>query len=205
MWKYLRRLFFTGLLILFPLAATMTLLVWIFNRIDLIFRRPIEDLLGFTIYGLGFFLTLALIVATGAVATNYLGIKLISFTEGELKKIPLVGALYFSLKQLTETVYGSKHTAFRQAALVQYPSPGILTIGFITAEGMEKTFAVSEENLVSLFIPTTPNPTSGMLVMIPKKELILLDITVEEAIKLVVSGGIMKPTKVDEVHKREDE
>lgn len=195
MWKEVRKTFLTGLLVIFPMALTMILIIWIFNRVDIIFRQPIENLLGFKIYGLGILITIIIIQLAGMVARNYSGNKMITFTELLLGRIPLVRTLYFSIKQLTETIYGNKHSAFRKAVLVQYPSKGIYSIGFYTSEGTPEINKLLGEEVVGLFIPTTPNPTSGMFVMVSSADIEPLDMSVEEAIKLVVSGGIVKPTK----------
>ncbi|SCX93787.1 DUF502 domain-containing protein [Alkaliphilus peptidifermentans] len=193
MWKDIRKTFFTGLLVILPMALTMILIIWIFNRVDIIFREPIENIIGFRIYGLGVLITLVLVFSAGIIARNYSGYKMITFTEIILRRIPLVRTLYFSIKQLTETLYGSKNTAFRQAVLIEYPSKGIYTIGFITSDAAEEIQEKTDENVVGLFIPTTPNPTSGMFVMVSKNEVVPLNMTVEEAVKLIVSGGIVKP------------
>lgn len=193
LWKDIRKTFFTGLLVILPMALTMILIIWIFNRVDIIFREPIENIIGFRIYGLGVLITLVLVFSAGIIARNYSGYKMITFTEIILRRIPLVRTLYFSIKQLTETLYGSKNTAFRQAVLIEYPSKGIYTIGFITSDAAEEIQEKTDENVVGLFIPTTPNPTSGMFVMVSKNEVVPLNMTVEEAVKLIVSGGIVKP------------
>lgn len=193
MWKEVRNTFLTGLLVILPMALTVSLLLWILNRVDVVFRQPIESLLGFRIYGLGLLITIILVFLTGLVARDYTGYKMIAFTELLLKRIPLVRTLYFSIKQLTETIYGNKHAAFREAVLVEYPSKGIYSIGFITSQGFYEINKLIGEEVVGLFIPTTPNPTSGMYVVVSKSDVISLEISVEDAIKLVVSGGIVKP------------
>ncbi|MBM7614643.1 DUF502 domain-containing protein [Alkaliphilus hydrothermalis] len=193
MWKEIRNTLITGLLVILPMALTAIVILWLFNRVDIVFRQPIENIIGFRIYGLGVLITLFLIFIVGLLARNYSGNKLINFTELVLERIPLVRTVYFSIKQLTETIYGSKHTAFRKAVLVEYPSPGRYSIAFVTSDGSEEIVEKTGEDVVGLFIPTTPNPTSGVYIMIPKKETIPLEMSVEQAIKLVISGGIVKP------------
>ncbi len=193
MWKEIRKTFLTGLLVILPMALTMIVILWLFNRVDIIFRQPIENLIGFRIYGLGVLITLIIICGAGLIARNYSGYKMITFTELLLGRIPLVRTIYFSIKQLTETIYGSKHTAFRKAVLVEYPSKGLYTIAFITSDATEEIIRKSGEDMVGVFIPTTPNPTSGMFIMVARKDTIPLDMSIEDAIKLVVSGGIVKP------------
>ncbi|MBU5675679.1 DUF502 domain-containing protein [Alkaliphilus sp. MSJ-5] len=197
MWKEIRKTFLTGLLVMIPLIITVYTILWFLNKVDSIFRRPIEELLGFTVYGLGIIITIGIVLLAGIIATNYAGHKLFGTTEYFLKRIPLVRSIYFPIKQLTETIYGSANTAFRRVVLVQYPSLGIYTIGFITSEGIEEVADKTGKPVVCVFIPTTPNPTSGMFVMVPSEDLIALDMGVEDAIKLVVSGGIAKPSNKD--------
>ncbi|QUH21042.1 DUF502 domain-containing protein [Alkaliphilus sp. B6464] len=197
MWKEIRKTFLTGLLVMIPLIITVYTILWFLNKVDSIFRRPIEELLGFTVYGLGIIITIGIVLLAGIIATNYAGHKLFGTTKYFLKRIPLVRSIYFPIKQLTETIYGSANTAFRRVVLVQYPSFGIYTIGFITSEGIEEVVDKTGKSVVCVFIPTTPNPTSGMFVMVPNEDLIALDMGVEDAIKLVVSGGIAKPSNKD--------
>jgi len=130
----------------------------------------------------------------GIIATNYAGHKLFEAAEYFFKRIPLVRSIYFPIKQLTETIYGSANATFRRVVLVEYPSPGIYTIGFITSEGIKEIEDKLGKTVVCIFVPTTPNPTSGMFVMVPSGNVVALDMGVEDAIKLVVSGGIAKPT-----------
>lgn len=193
MWKEIRKTFLTGLLVMIPLIITIYTILWILNKVDSIFRIPIEELVGFRIYGLGIVITAGIILLAGVIATNYAGVKLFGAAEYSLKKVPLVRSIYFPIKQLTETIYGSANTAFRRVVLVEYPSPGIYAIGFVTSEGTEEVTKRIGKDIVCVFIPTTPNPTSGMFVMYPSEAVTTLDMGVEEAIKLIVSGGIAKP------------
>lgn len=191
--KYLRKIFLTGLFVLLPIAATLSIVGWLFNSIDAIFREPLERLLGFPLVGVGFALTLLLILITGIFSSNFLGEKLISMTEATLKKIPIVNTVYLSIKQLMDSVFNNHKKAFKSAVLIQYPSKGIYAIGFVTSEAPAELNKQVGKSMKSIFIPTTPNPTSGMLVMIPDEDIIPLNMPVESAVKLVVSGGIILP------------
>ncbi|MEW9121859.1 MAG: DUF502 domain-containing protein [Thermotaleaceae bacterium] len=195
--KYLRNIFLTGLFLLVPIFVTLSIIIWLFNSVDAIFRTPLEQLLGFPPIGIGVILTILIILATGLISTNFFGKKIISFTEGILKKIPLVNTVYISMKQLTDTVFTNQKNAFKSAVLIQYPSPGIFVIGFITADSPLEICSKIQKPMKSVFIPTTPNPTSGMLAMIPVEDIIFLDLSVEAAIKLIVSGGILLPEGVE--------
>ncbi|WP_199873074.1 DUF502 domain-containing protein [Inediibacterium massiliense] len=193
--KNIRKMFITGLLVLIPIVVTVSLIGWVFNKIDSIFRIPLEKIIGFPLIGVGVVLNLIIITITGFFATNYLGKQIICFVEKTLTKIPLVNTIYISVKQLIDTLFLKQRDAFKSAVLVQYPSKGIYTIGFITGDTSSEISSTLNQDMKSIFIPTTPNPTSGMLVMIPKNDIIMLDISIEAALKLVVSGGILLPDK----------
>ncbi|HZJ77097.1 MAG TPA: DUF502 domain-containing protein [Oscillospiraceae bacterium] len=193
MFKDIRKIFLTGLLVIIPLLVTIYSILWMLNKVDAIFRRPIEELLGFTVYGLGIIITVGIILLAGVIATNYADHRLFGATEYFFKKIPIVRSIYFPVKQLTQTIYGSANTAFREVVLVEYPSPGLYVIGFITSTGIKNVEDKIGEITTCVFIPTTPNPTSGMFIMVPEEDVIELDMCVEDAIKLIVSGGIAKP------------
>ncbi|MCT4621208.1 MAG: DUF502 domain-containing protein [Marinisporobacter sp.] len=191
--KDIRKIFITGLLALIPIAVTISVIIWIFNMVDSIFRVPLEKIIGFRIIGIGFILTMLIIFGTGVFATNYLGKEFIQLIERTLSKIPLVNTLYLSIKQLIDTIFMKQRYAFKHTVLVEYPSKGIFTIGFVTADIPLEISEKTGQKMKSIFIPTTPNPTSGMFVMIPEKEITPLNISVEAALKLVVSGGILLP------------
>lgn len=191
--KYLRNIFITGLFVLVPIFVTLSIVIWLFNRVDAVFREPLERFLGFPLVGIGFILTILIILITGFVSTNLLGKKIILFTENIFKKIPLVNTVYISMKQLTNTLFTSQKNAFKSAVLVEYPSKGIYVIGFITADAPEEINLKVQSPLKSVFIPTTPNPTSGMLVMIPEEKIQFLNLSIEAAVKLIISGGILLP------------
>lgn len=191
--KRIRKIFITGLLVLIPIVATITLIGWIFNGVDSIFRVPLEKIMGFRIIGIGFILTIIIIFSTGVFATNYLGKEFIHFVEHTLSKIPLVNTIYLSIKQLIDTLFMKQRDAFKSTALVEYPSKGIYTIGFVTSDVHDDISEKVGKKMKSIFIPTTPNPTSGMFIMMPVDDIIPLNITVEAALKLVVSGGILLP------------
>jgi len=194
--KELRKIFLTGLLVVIPIAGTLSLIVWLFNTVDSIFRIPIEKIIGFPIIGIGVVITVSIIFVTGIFATNYLGKKIIHLTDKTMRKIPIVNAIYTSMKQLIDTVFMDQKNAFKSVVLVQYPSKGIYVLGFVTASAPEAICDKVGETMKSIFIPTTPNPTSGMLVMIPEKDIIYLNMQIDMAIKLVVSGGILLPETI---------
>lgn len=187
----MKKLFITGLFVLIPIALTVSIIFWLFNSIDSIFRNPLEILFGIPLVGVGFVLTIALIFATGIIASNYLGKKLIERTETALRKIPIVNTVYISIKQMMDTICNDQKKAFKSVVLVRYPSKDIFAIGFITSDAANEASEKSGKTMKSVFIPTTPNPTSGMLVMLPIEDITHLDMPVDVAVKLIVSGGIL--------------
>ncbi|MFT9496242.1 DUF502 domain-containing protein [Anaerosolibacter sp.] len=202
--KHIRGIFFTGLLALIPIVGTLSIVGWLFNRIDLIFRQPLEQLIGFPLVGVGIILTLLIIFVTGVISRNYLGRKLIHIAEAVLRRIPLVSTVFVSMKQLVDLIFTDQKSAFKSAVLIQYPTKGIYAIGFVTSDAPQEAKTKADRNLKSIFIPTTPNPTSGMLVMIPEEDTMKLDMTVEAAIKMVVSGGILMPEHLPTEDKPDD-
>lgn len=192
--KKIKKTFITGLVVLIPLVGTLSIIIWTFLKIDELFQQPILAITGKRFMGLGFIITLGIIFLSGLLATNYAGKKIINYIEETLNKIPIVNVLYSSIKQLQNTIFLKKNQhAFKSVVLVQYPSKDIYTIGFITANAPALIEGKIGKKLTSIFIPTTPNPTSGMFVMIPDKNMTHLNMPVDTAIKLIVSAGILSP------------
>lgn len=208
--KSIRSYLLAGLVIWLPILITMGVLHFIIDLLDhtlaLIPKayQP-EQLIGIHIPGLGVILSLLLLVGTGILAANYFGQRLMSWGESILSRIPLVRSIYNSVKQVINTILSTNSEAFRKVLLVEYPRKGLWTIGFQTgAVNAEISNKINEE-MISLFIPTTPNPTSGFLVMIPKQEVIELSMSIDEALKFIISLGVMQtntamplvPTKIN--------
>lgn len=203
--KNIRKLFFTGLFVLIPLIATVSIIIWFFLKIDLLFRKPIQAFTGESFVGLGIILTIGLVLLTGFLATNYFGKRIISKIEDTIHKIPIANVIYTSIKQLQDTVFYKKNTnTFKSVVLAEYPSKGIYTLGFVTGVAPALIEGVVGKKMTSIFIPTTPNPTSGMYVMIPESDYIKLDIPVDTAIKLIVSAGILSPDFSSKLDSYED-
>ncbi|MBS3994918.1 MAG: DUF502 domain-containing protein [Alkaliphilus sp.] len=191
--KKIRKIFFTGLLAIIPIAGTIYLMFWFLNLVDSIFRNPIEKLVGFPILGIGVVITVCITLLTGVIATNYLGREVIFFIDKTIRRIPIANSIYTSMKQLIDTVFMEQKNAFKSVVLIQYPSKGIYVLGFITSIAPELISDIVGEPMKNIFVPTTPNPTTGMLVMIPEKNIICLRMPVDAAVKIVVSGGILVP------------
>ncbi|SHG91212.1 DUF502 domain-containing protein [Tepidibacter thalassicus] len=191
--KDIRKVFITGIFTILPIAVTISLVFWLFNKIDSIFRGPLERLLGFPLYGVGIIITFLLIFLTGMITTDLLGKKIFQAFENVMYKIPLVGMIYSSVKQVVDAFAAKKGDGFKNTVLVEYPSKGIYTLGFITTNTPKFINENTGAEGVFVFIPTTPNPTSGMLITVPKDEIIYLDVSIENALKIIVSGGIVSP------------
>jgi uncharacterized membrane protein len=193
----IRKYILTGLLVLIPLFLTGWVLLTLFNLTDRVLNliprvyRP-EELLGFPIPGLGLILTVAIIFVIGGLAANVIGRKLVAVGERILEKIPFLRWFYFSSKQIIEAVFINSQDSFRRAVLFEYPRKGIYSIGFITGESSGQ-LEESVPRSVTIFVPTTPNPTSGYLIIVPEEETIPLNWSVDEAFRIIVSAGVIMP------------
>ncbi|SNS21111.1 Uncharacterized membrane protein [Noviherbaspirillum humi] len=197
----MRKYFITGLLILVPLAITLWVLNLIISTMDqslllLPARWQPEAVLGFRFPGLGTLLTLLIIFFTGLLTRNFIGKKLVIAWEMLLNRIPVVRSIYSSVKQVSDTLFSSSGNAFRKALLVQYPREGSWTIAFLTGTpgGDVRNHLVGD--YVSVYVPTTPNPTSGFFLMVPRADAIELNMSVDEALKYIVSMGVVTPEHV---------
>ena len=194
----MRKYFVTGLLILVPLAITIWVLNLIISTMDqslllLPERWRPEAVVGFHIPGLGTILTLMVIFLTGLATRNFVGKRIVWAWESLLVRIPVVRSIYSSVKQVSDTLFSSSGNAFRKALLVQYPREGCWTIGFLTGVPGGDVRNHLQGDYVSLYIPTTPNPTSGFFLMVPRADTIELEMNVDEALKYIVSMGVVSP------------
>ncbi len=152
--------------------------------------------------GLGFILAVILISAVGLLTRNFAGRKVVQLGENMVDRIPLVRIIYSGVKQLLEAFFVQKTAAFRRVALLEYPRRGVYVIGFITGESRGEVQRKTDKNMINVFVPTTPNPTSGFYVLIPEDELVGLDMTIEDAFKLIISGGIFTPPEGTKMAKK---
>lgn len=194
----MKRYFITGLLIWVPLGITAWVLHLIVSTMDqtmLLLPEAIrpEALFGFSIPGMGVILTLVVVLVTGLVTTNIIGQRLVLFWEGVLARIPVVKSVYYSVKQVSDTLFSSSGQAFRKALLVQYPRQGSWTLAFMTGQPGGDVTTHLQGDYVSVYVPTTPNPTSGFFLMLPRADVIELDMTVDEALKYIISMGVVAP------------
>lgn len=195
----LRGYFFAGILVIAPISITVYI-AWLF--ISLIDKQvfsvlpPVynpETYLPFSIPGIGLILMVLGLTLVGALTAGYLGRVFLRFSERVLNRMPVVRSLYGAVKQIVETVVSNKSSAFREVALVEYPRKGAWTLCFLTGKTIDQIGDAAGPRLVNIFVPTTPNPTSGFLLFVPETDLRRVDMTVEEGIKLVISTGIVTP------------
>lgn len=196
--QLIKRYFITGLLIWVPLVITGWVLSLIVSTLDQSLRllpeaiHP-EHLVGFQIPGAGAVLTLVIIFVTGVLAANFIGQKLVHWWEKLLARIPVVNSVYNSVKQVSDTLFSSNGNAFRKALLVRYPHQNSWTIAFLTGQPGGDVVNHLDEEYLSVYVPTTPNPTSGFFLMVPAKDTRELDMTVDEALKYIISMGVVAP------------
>jgi uncharacterized membrane protein len=193
-----KRYLIAGLLIWVPVMITiwvLSLLVGIMDQTLLLLPAEwrTEGWLGVHIPGLGALLTLVVVFATGALAANIIGQRMVSFWESVLQRIPVVNSLYTGVKQISDTLFKPGGQAFRKALLVEWPSPGTWTIAFLTGQPGGDVVNHLRGDYVSIYVPTTPNPTGGYFVMVPRSKVIELDMSVDEALKYIISMGVATP------------
>jgi len=195
----LRTYFFAGILITAPVSLTIYL-AWLFIRFvdEQVFSvipqgyNP-ETYLPFSIAGIGLLLALVFLTLIGALTAGIIGRALNHLFEGILNRLPVIRSLYGAIKQIMETVLANKSSAFRECVLIEYPRKGMWTLGFITGTTKGEVQEKTAEEVINVFVPTTPNPTSGYFVIVPAQDIIRLKMPIEDGLKLVVSGGIVTP------------
>jgi uncharacterized membrane protein len=196
--KRLRTYLVTGLLVWVPLGITIFLVKFMVEFTDqtLLLLPPAsrpEAILGFNIPGLGAVLALVVLLGTGLFAANFLGRKLVNIWESILQRIPLVRTVYSAAKSFAEVILTDSTDAFKKVMLIEYPRKGLYSICFQTSTDLGEVQQRTGEPVICVFIPTTPNPTSGVMIMVPKNDVVVLDMEVEEAVKMVVSLGVVVP------------
>lgn len=196
----MRKYFITGLLILVPLVITLWVLSLIIGTMDqslllLPERWQPKTLFGFNLPGLGTILTLLSIFLVGLLAQNFIGNYVVAAWEGVLRRIPVVNSIYSGVKQVSDTLFSPNGNAFRKALLVQYPRQGSWTIAFMTGTPGGDVKNHLQGDYVSVYVPTTPNPTSGFFLMMPRADVIELDMSIDAALRYIVSMGVVAPEK----------
>lgn len=196
--RKLRNYLIAGLLIWLPIMITVWVVRFLSGILDqsLVLIPPPwrpEALFGRYIPGLGIILSLVLLLVTGVLVKNLFGRQMVQGLENLVRRIPVVGQVYGGAKTFSETVLTDKGRSFKQVVLVRFPHPGVYSIGFITSEELEEAQAKTAEDVTCVLVPTTPNPTTGFLILVPKPDVIYLDMTVDEAVKMVLTLGVVVP------------
>ncbi|MEQ8206868.1 MAG: DUF502 domain-containing protein [Woeseia sp.] len=197
--KNLRRYFVAGLLVWLPIAVTFLLLRFVVGVMDKTLQwlpptyRP-EEWLPFAVPGLGLLLTLGLVLLTGVLAANIVGRSMVGLWESVLQRIPIVRSIYMSSKSFAEVVLSDSGQSFKKVLMLEYPRKGIYSLAFQTGTQLGEIEARTGKEVISCFVPTTPNPTSGFIIIVPKEDVIELDMQVDEALKMIISLGVVVPT-----------
>lgn len=196
--KPFQRYLITGLLVLVPLVITLWVLRALINMMDQSLLllpmawRP-DTWLGVHIPGFGVILTLLIVLITGVVATNFFGKRIILFWESLLARVPVVKSIYYSVKQVSDTLFSGNDDAFRKVLLVRYPHPQAWSVAFQTGSPAAEVARATDDDLVSVFIPTAPSPVNGFFFFVPKRDTIELDMSVDDALKYIISMGVVVP------------
>ncbi|MGJ7544497.1 DUF502 domain-containing protein [Variovorax sp. LT1R16] len=194
----LRKWLFSGLLVIVPLFVTLAVLKWIIDTLDQTLWLLPEDwqswLTMHKVRGLGVLFTLAILLVVGAVASNFIGKRLLGWGDAVVRRIPVVRSIYSSVKQVSDTLFSENGNAFRTAVLVQWPREGVWTIAFVTGTpGADVLAHLGGGEYLGVYVPTTPNPTGGYFVMLKRSDCIELEMSVDEALKYIVSMGVVVP------------
>lgn len=215
--KHFRGKFGAGLILLLPLFITFWVLFFIFNLIDnwitpllmnilVFFEFPFVDTVParFLVPIVGFLTLIFLIYILGILASNFIGKKLFSLFEERILKIPFIKGIYGSSKQLLSALSSTRQGAFKSVVLFEYPRRGIYSMGLVTTEKVFQFRGEKDEDMIPIFLPTTPNPTSGLFILVPRRDVIFLNISVEEGVKMIVSGGIVTPDDFSDKLKKKE-
>ncbi len=196
--KRLRRYIIAGILVWLPIGVTIFLvriLIGLLDRTLVLIPqryRP-EDLLGFAIPGLGIVLTIIILLGTGVLAANIVGRSMVGLWESLLERIPVVRSVYSAAKNFAEMVFSDSSQSFKKVLLIEYPRKGLYSLAFQTSSKLGEVQGRTGEDVICTFVPTTPNPTSGFIIIVPRKDVIELDMEVDEALKMIISLGVVVP------------
>ena len=197
LFNFVKRNFIAGILVILPLLLTIYILVLLFRFAECIvgefINTYISEFLGIYVPGLSLILFLIIIFLVGFLTTHFLGRRLYLILDKTLRRFPLIRHIYPSIKQIIEFLFAYQKPEFKRVVLVEYPRTGVWSIGFVTNESFKEAREKTEEDLLNIFIPSSPGPLTGFFILVPQKEVIFLEIAVEEAIKLVISGGLVNP------------
>lgn len=189
----IRQTFLAGLLALVPATLTVAVLVWLFRWLDGLLGPALTQLTGRQIPGLGLLATVILVFLLGLVSRNVIGRRLVGLTERIVQRVPVVRTLYGSTKEVVSSIADRPAQGFKSVALFEYPRRGVWSIGFVTGSVRPQGVDLPAEDLVTIFVPTAPIPTTGFLLLVPRADVREISITVEQAVRLMMSGGILRP------------
>lgn len=189
----LRRYFITGLIVILPIAVTVNVLVWLFWTLDGFLGWVFTRWYGQPAPGVGIVAMVATVIIAGALATNMLGRRIVAWFDRLVLRIPLARSIYSATKQLSDNILSQRGASFQRPVLVEWPRRGLFTVGFVTGETAGRVQELAGQRVLNVFVISTPNPTSGFVMLIPADQVHALDMTVEDALKLVMSGGIVSP------------
>ncbi len=192
--RRLRRYFLTGLVVIAPVGLTVIVLRWVFQTLDDILGDPLRVAIGVQIPGLGFLLLVLFILGVGWIVHQAAGRQLLHWWNTALVKFPLTGRIYNTVSQIVQTVVGSRRKVFQRAVLVPYPTEDLWAVAFLTHETPAIISDAVGEPCINVFVPTTPNPTSGFMLLVPTRKVREIDMSIEEATKLVISAGSVLPS-----------
>ena len=197
--KRIRRYLVAGILVWLPIGVTIGIVWFLVGLMDktlvLIPQKfQPEELIGFAIPGLGIVLTFIVLLTTGVLAANIVGRSMVGLWEKMLERIPVVRAVYSAAKNFTEIVFSDSSQSFKKVLLIEYPRKGLYSLAFQTSSELGEVQGRTGEDVICTFVPTTPNPTSGFIIIVPRKDLIELDMEVDEALKMIISLGVVVPT-----------
>ncbi len=188
----LRNYFIAGLVVLVPLLATAYIVWFLFDFLDSILRPLVIRIFGYPILGLSLLIMLLLVLMAGSIVSHAVGRKLVEIFERILSKIPLIRVIHSSIKQASSALLMQKEE-FKRVVLIEYPRKGVYAIGFVAGGSAEEIQEKTAEHTLNIFVPTSPNPTSGFLVMVPEKEVVPLEMSIEDGFKMIVTGGLVTP------------
>ncbi len=195
-----RRYLIAGLLVWLPILVTLWVIKFIVELLDkslslLPHAYQPSNLFGVNIPGIGVVFSILIVFFTGMLVTNFIGHRLVALWDSIVSRIPLVRSVHAGVKQVLNTIFSSSGDAFRQVMLVEYPRKGLWSIAFLTGSGFKQAEHITQQELLTVFVPTTPNPTSGFLIMVPRSDAIPLDVSIDDALKMVISLGVVRPDR----------
>lgn len=195
--RFFRRYVLTGVIVVLPVIVTLFLFLWLFQFLDGILGRFINTYLlahyGYSIPGLGIIFALLLVFLAGFFVTHLVNAKVLQFFENWFIKFPIIRQIYPAAKKIVSFLFADTSARFKKTILIEYPKKGLYTLCFVTNEGLDYFNKKTRRELVSVFIPSTPSPLTGFLVMVPKDDVIVVDVSVEDALKMLISGGVVLP------------